>query len=45
MQTNKTDIVISIISAASFVLFWELAVWLWHIPVLVLPAPSEIAAE
>lgn len=45
MQTSKTDIVISIISAASFVLFWELAVRLWHIPVLVLPAPSEIAAE
>jgi NitT/TauT family transport system permease protein len=45
MQTSKTDIVVSIISAASFVLFWELAVRLWHIPVLVLPAPSEIAAE
>jgi NitT/TauT family transport system permease protein len=45
MQTNKSDIVVAIISAASFLLFWELAVRLLHIPVLVLPAPSEIGAE
>jgi NitT/TauT family transport system permease protein len=45
MQTTKTDIAISIISVAAFVLFWELAVRIFQIPSLVLPAPSAIAAE
>jgi len=45
MQTTKTDIAISIISVAAFILFWELAVRIFQIPSLVLPAPSAIAAE
>ena len=45
MHTSKTDIAISIVSAAAFLLFWELAVRLLQIPALVLPAPSAIAAE
>jgi NitT/TauT family transport system permease protein len=45
MQTTKTDIAISIISVTAFVLFWELAVRIFQIPGLVLPAPSAIVAE
>ncbi len=45
MQTSKTDIAISIVSAAAFLLFWELAVWIFQIQSLILPAPSAIAAE
>lgn len=45
MQTTKTDIAISIISAVVFIVFWELAVRILQIPNLVLPAPSAIASE
>jgi ABC-type nitrate/sulfonate/bicarbonate transport system permease component len=45
MQTTKTDIAISIISVAAFIVFWELAVRILEIPNLVLPVPSVIASE
>ena len=45
MQTTKTDIAISLVAAATFLLFWELAVGFFQIPSLILPAPSAIIAE